>query len=330
MFKDKLSDYLNQAWYSRTGLTTALTPLSWLFKSISKARHYAYRANILKSTKLELPVIVVGNLTVGGTGKTPLVIWIANFLSEQGYKPGIVSRGYTGQAQSWPQQVRPDADPVIIGDEAVVVSRRTNCPMAVGPDRADDGLALIQHNDIDVIISDDGLQHYALQRNIEIVVIDGLRRFGNGLCLPAGPLREPPSRLKNVDLIVSSGVSRQGEYTMKLESSIAINLLSGEEKALSELVDKTLFAMAGIGNPNKFFNSLRSKGLRLESRSFPDHYYFKANDLDFAGDDMLFMTEKDAVKCQRFAKSNWWYVPVDARLDDEFGEKILTLIKEQV
>jgi tetraacyldisaccharide 4'-kinase len=288
-----------------------------------------YRHNIKKSTRLPVPVIVVGNITVGGTGKTPLVIWIANYLKQNGRKPGVVSRGYGGKARHWPQQVRPDADPIIVGDEAVVISRRTGCPMAVGPARVEDGHALLQHADVDVIVSDDGLQHYALQRNVEIAVIDGVRRFGNGFCLPAGPLRELRSRLDEVDFRVTNGVAAQGEVPMRYKAERVINLINGEERALSEFTSQSINAIAGIGNPDRFFNFLRAGGLRINTRAFPDHHLFKPDEIDFPDEEVVFMTEKDAVKCQRFARDNWWYVPVDVVLPEEFGVHLLSLIEER-
>ncbi|MEJ2440729.1 MAG: tetraacyldisaccharide 4'-kinase, partial [Gammaproteobacteria bacterium] len=246
-----------------------------------------------------------------------------------GYKPGIISRGYGGKARSWPQQVRPDADPVMVGDEAVLISRRTGCPMAVGPNRIADCQALLEYADVDVIISDDGLQHYALGRTVEIAVIDGVRRFGNGFCLPAGPLRELRSRLETVDCRVTNGVAAQGEIPMRYQADIAINLLSGEQRQISDFRNQPVHAVAGIGNPDRFFNFIRGHGIRSNTCAFPDHHYYTADELDFAGNDVLLMTEKDAVKCQRFARENWWYVPVDAVLPEEFGLNLIHLLEER-
>jgi tetraacyldisaccharide 4'-kinase len=271
----------------------------------------------------------VGNITVGGTGKTPLVIWIANYLHQAGYKPGIISRGYGGKARSWPQQVRPDADPVMVGDEAVVISRRTGCPMAVGPDRIADGQALLKYANIDVIISDDGLQHYALERTVEIAVIDGIRRFGNGFCLPAGPLRELRSRLDEVDCRVTNGVAAQGEIAMRYQSDKVINLVSGEERRMSDFKNQPVNAIAGIGNPDRFFNFIRASGIRSNTRAYPDHHLYTADDIAFPDNEVLFMTEKDAVKCQRFARENWWYMPVDAVLPEDFGVQLIHLLEER-
>lgn len=324
--KHRFQSLLERSWYGKTFLTQVLRPLSWLFVAIVTVRQFFYRHKLLKSTRLPVPVIVVGNLTVGGTGKTPLVIWLADYLKTAGFRPGVLSRGYGGRAKNWPQQVRPDADPVVVGDEAVVISRRTSCPMAVGPDRVSAGLALLKYSDCDVIVSDDGLQHYALQRDIEVMVIDGTRRFGNGYCLPAGPLRELKTRKDTVDFKVTSGVAAQGEYPMTYKGTRIINLLDGKEQDIAEFKDKAVVAIAGIGNPDRFFNFLRAHGLRLETRSYPDHFQFDQDSIVVPDTATVLMTEKDAVKCQRYAKPNWWYLPVDAELPNELGLEIINLL----
>ena len=313
-----IAQHLENSWYGHTGLTLILRPLSWLFITIATVRRFAYRYKVIKQIHLPVPVIIVGNITVGGTGKTPLVIWLANYLKKTGYKPGIISRGYGGLARHWPQQVRPDADPVMVGDEAVVISRRTQCPMAVGPDRLAAGLALLKYADVDVIISDDGLQHYRLARDVEILVIDGIRRFGNGFCLPAGPLRERPSRKNEVDMIITNGIAAQGEYPMKYLGARLVNMVDKAELDLSEFKNKSVTAIAGIGNPDRFFNFLRSMGLRINAIAFPDHFHYTSDALQL-NDQIVLMTEKDAVKCQRFAKPDWWYLPIDVELPEEFG-----------
>lgn len=327
--KKRVAVKLEQSWYERGVLTQILRPVSWLFLCIAMIRRFLYRIQLFKTLKLPVPVIVVGNISVGGTGKTPLVIWIANYLKQAGYKPGIISRGYGGKARQWPQQVRPDADPYIVGDEAVVISRRTGCPMAVGPDRVADSLALLKYADINVIISDDGLQHYALGRTIELAVIDGVRRFGNGFCLPAGPLRELRSRLEKVDFRVTNGVAAQGEIPMRYHADQAINMENAEQKPINEFKSSTVNAIAGIGNPDRFFNFVRANGIRSNTRAFPDHHLYKAEEIAVPDQEVLLMTEKDAVKCQRFAKNNWWYVPVEAVLPEDFGVQLINLIEER-
>jgi tetraacyldisaccharide 4'-kinase len=326
--KQQIAYRLEKAWYGKSTLTPILLPLSWLFLGLVKLRRFLYRCRLLKSSKLSVPVIVVGNLTVGGTGKTPLVIWIANFLKQHGFKPGIISRGYGGRAAKWPQQVRPDADPAVVGDEALVIARQTNCPMAVGPARVDAGNALLKYADIDIIISDDGLQHYALQRDIEIAVIDGIRRFGNQHCLPAGPLREPVSRLEEIDIQVTNGTTMYDEHHMHYHADQAVNLLTSKTTALTSFHDQTIAAIAGIGHPDKFFNSLRGHGLRIETRAFPDHHMYTAEELAFDEEMVVLMTEKDAVKCQRFANNNWWYVPLAAELPEKFGNQLLSQLEK--
>ena len=210
----------------------------------------------------------------------------------------------------------------------MVISRRTDCPMAVGPDRIAAGEALLKYSGCDIVISDDGLQHYRLKRDIEVLVIDGIRRFGNGFCLPAGPLRECISRKDEVDCKVTNGIAAQGEYAMSYSGKNIVNLLTQESKPLADFSDEKIKAVAGIGNPDRFFNFLRAQGLRLETKAFPDHYLYN-NDSIQADDDMVvLMTEKDAVKCQRFAKPNWWYVPVNVELPKEFGLEIINLLEK--
>ena len=326
--RQKAADILERIWYGKSGWILILRPLAWCFISIVTLRRWLYKLGILKTHTFGIPVIVVGNLSVGGTGKTPLVIWLANYLKAAGYKPGIISRGYFGKANRWPQQVRPDADPIIVGDEALVISRRTRCPMAVGPDRVASTNALRRYADVDIIISDDGLQHYALDRQVEIAVIDGVRRFGNGYCLPAGPLRETKSRLLEVDLIVTNGTAMQQEYAMRYTGKDAINLQTSAHRPIDDFKTEPVIAVAAIGNPDRFFNFIRSYGIRITTKAFADHHIYQSGDLAFAGDQTVLMTEKDAVKCERFRMNNWWYVPIEVQMPDEFGMKLLTLLEK--
>lgn len=318
---------LIKTWHEKNGLSFTLRPFSWLFCLIAIIRRFAYRTGLLRSTRLPVPVIIVGNLTVGGTGKTPVVIYLAELLKSAGYHPGIVSRGYKGKATSWPQQVRPDSDPVMVGDEAIVISRRTRCPMAVGPERTVAAKALLDHHDCDVIISDDGLQHYALQRSLEIVVIDGVRRFGNGYCLPAGPLREPLSRLQSVDLKLTNGTAANDEIALRYQFNDLISLHDTSlRQELSGMKGQTVHAIAGIGNPQRFFDLLRQQGLKVIEHSFPDHYYYYESDIVFDDEYPVLMTEKDAVKCSRFAKKNSWYLPVSVKIENDFDTKLVELL----
>ena len=283
---------------------------------------------IAKSYQAPCPVIVVGNISVGGTGKTPLVVWLVDYLRQAGFKPGVISRGYGGKADHWPQPVEADSDAAMVGDEALLIAQRAACPVAVGPVRADSVRYLLQHHDCTVIISDDGLQHYALGRSIEIAVIDGERRFGNGLCLPAGPLREPSERLQQVDFIVCNGERAEaGEYIMAMQGAMAINLLTNEQRPLEQFRGRALLALAGIGNPDRFFRHLQSFGLQFERRILADHHDFVAEDIDDKGDASILMTEKDAVKCRRFANVRHWYVPVQAEID--LGSPLLKLLENK-
>lgn len=317
---------LERAWYRGGSLSTLLLPLSWLVCRIATLRRWLYGRGILGVRRFPVPVIVVGNLTVGGTGKTPLVIWLAHFLLAAGYQPGVVSRGYGGRARSYPQQVRPDSDPGVVGDEALLISRNTGCPMAVGPDRPAAVAALLAHNRCDVVISDDGLQHYRLARDVEIAVIDGTRRLGNRRCLPAGPLREPARRLEEVDLVVTSGGALQGEFPMTYRGETLVPLAGGAPLRIGAFMSREVHAVAGVGNPGRFFQALRDRGIRVMEHPFPDHHRYLAADLDFGDSRPVLMTEKDAVKCERFAVDNQWYLPVDAELAPAFGQRLLQLL----
>jgi tetraacyldisaccharide 4'-kinase len=303
-----------------------LIPVSWAVCLLVWLRRSLYRAGIPGCYRAPVPVIVVGNITAGGSGKTPLVIWLARFLKERGFHPGIVSRGYGGQAKVWPQQVRADSDYVAVGDEAVMIAARTECPMAVGPDRSQVVRTLLQHYEIDVVLSDDGLQHYALGRDIEIAVVNGERRFGNGYCLPAGPLREKPSRLDEVDIIVVNGEGERREHPMSVNNQFAINMQTSETKSLQEFTDGRVHAVAGVGHPQRFFDGLRASGLQIETHEYPDHYQYKESDIDYGDHLPVLMTEKDAVKCMRFNNSRLWCVPASVEMGNAFGQRVLMLL----
>jgi len=316
-------------WWDRNGIALALLPFSWLFCFLVWLRRTAYRIGIFRTKRISVPVIVVGNISVGGTGKTPLVIWLALHLKKLGYKPGIVSRGFGGNAQYWPQQVRPGSDPTAVGDEPILIASRTGCPVSVGPDRVAAVLALQKHTECDVIISDDGMQHYALGRDLEIAVVDADRGLGNGFCLPAGPLRETVKRLDKVDMVVSNGTAGRGRYVMQIKQTAVFNLAQPEQvKRLEDFVrEDRVHAIAGIGNPERFFKQLEMAGIRLERHEFPDHHEFQPDDLEAMGDATLLMTEKDAVKCKRFAQPNHWFVQVEAELHDTFEHRLNKLIE---
>jgi tetraacyldisaccharide 4'-kinase len=292
-------------------------------------RRLLYRIGVLHSERLAVPVIVVGNITVGGSGKTPLVLWLAEFLRRHGYRPGLISRGYGGKAGCWPQAVDAGSEPRVVGDEALLLARRSGCPMAVGPDRVAAASQLIAEHDVDIIISDDGMQHYRLGRDIEIAVLDGERRLGNGLCLPAGPLREPPGRLKSVDFVVTNGSARAGEWSMQLVAADALPLLAGEGRPAPDFASGPVHAVAGIGNPGRFFATLHALGLETIEHPFPDHHPFGKGELDFNDTAPVLMTEKDAVKYLDYAGKRHWYLPVTARLPGEFGKALLAALEKQ-
>lgn len=319
---------LERCWYS-TRAPLWLLPAEGLFRLLAVLRRLAFRSGLRRSRRLPVPVIVVGNISVGGTGKTPLVVWLVQLLRKAGYRPGIITRGYGGAAQRWPQQVRADSDPHMVGDEPVMLARHCACPIAAGPDRVEAARQLLKHGHCDVIVSDDGLQHYRLQRDIEIVVVDGARRFGNGHCLPAGPLREPLSRLKQVDVVVANGEALVGEVSMML-SPRGLRRLDDDTQCcgFESLAGESVHALAGIGNPDRFFSMLAAQGLTVIEHPFPDHHRFTPEDLAFADRLPIVMTEKDAVKCRAFADERMWYVPVEARLPDTLALRLLQMLKQ--
>lgn len=321
--------FLEKLWYASHPLSVLLLPISWLYRIVITIRSGAYRSGLIPSKAVEVPVIVVGNLTVGGTGKTPFIIWLCLYLREKGHKPGILSRGYGGVASARPQQVRADSDPYAVGDEPVLLARRTGCPVAVSPRRTQAATELLQHTDCDVLLCDDGLQHLALDRDMEIVIIDGERRFGNGRCLPAGPLREPLSRLATVDMLVCNGEAGRNEYSMDYRYHDLV-LLTDETVTMSvnDLRGSEVHAVAGLGNPGRFYSYLRRQDIRVHRHSYPDHYAYVPADLEFGDNLPVIMTEKDAVKCRQFAADNVWYLPVDAVFSDVFHHRIQNLLEE--
>lgn len=318
---------IEQIWHGWGLFTLLLLPLSAVYCLLVGIRRRLYRWGLLKSGKLPVPVIVVGNITVGGTGKTPVVVWLAHWLLGKGFSPGIITRGYGGESAHWPRQVDADSPASEVGDEAVLLYRRSACPVYAGPDRFKTGRRLLSEQDCDIIISDDGLQHYALDRDLELAVIDGERRFGNGLYLPAGPLRERKNRLHEVDLVLVNGAAEEGEHPLRVSGAHALSVKDRcESKPLSEFAGKNVEAVAGIGNPERFFGMLESVGVKITRHAFPDHHPFKSQDLvPFAGNTVL-MTEKDAVKCEAFAGDDVWFVPADASLNENFTHQLELLI----
>ncbi|MDH2916642.1 MAG: tetraacyldisaccharide 4'-kinase [Gallionella sp.] len=319
---------LQHHWYRLSPLHLLLYPASLIFRALVAIRRLLYRRGALASVKLPVPVIVVGNISVGGTGKTPLTLWMAQQLIDDGWHPGIISRGYRSSKNESrpPQSVEADDSPDKVGDEPLLMAQRKLCPVWIGRDRPSVASALLlAHPECDVILSDDGLQHYRLHRDIEIVVIDGTRRFGNGMLLPAGPLREPTSRLQNVDaIVVNGGDAQPPEFAMRLQGTRFHNLLNPEiVVSAGEFAGQRLQAVAGIGHPQRFFDHLHELGLSCSTKAFSDHHEFIPSDLDFDEADAILMTEKDAVKCVAFATEKHWVLRVDAQVSPALAQLII-------
>ena len=345
---------MNKLWYTRHPLRWLLWPAALLYRMITAVR----RVYLLQFAQqcFSVPIIVVGNLTVGGVGKTPLVIELARQLQARGVRVGIVSRGYGSRLDHYPHEVFPDEDAANVGDEPLLLANKTGCPVVIAPKRTDAVQYLLDKHQCQMIISDDGLQHYAMGRAIEIVVIDGVRGFGNGLCLPAGPLRESTSRLQRVDFVVVNGARHLGRrqgckaqhshlrfnaglyspayvgdegvhsplhsklYHMDLLPGKITQLVSGQQITLDELTPP-IAAVAAIGYPERFFATLKALGVVFNAYPFADHHRFRADELLFA-EKTVVMTEKDAVKCQPFATDSMYFLPVEAKVDDTFFDTL--------
>lgn len=325
-----LEAHLLRCWYSRRGWCWVLIPLSLLFWTASRLRRVFYALRPVD--RLPVPVIVVGNIAVGGTGKTPLVLWLVELLRAAGHRPGVISRGYAASAHA-AVAVGPDSDPAVVGDEPVLIARRGRCPVWVGRRRAEAGSALLKaHPEVDVIVSDDGLQHYALARDMEIVVVDGQRGFGNGLLLPAGPLREGRARLIDVDAVVVNGdglAAGPGRpaYTMQLIGGRIYDLKQPSRTVSPGYFnDRPVHAVAAIGNPARFFEALERQGMQTIRHAFPDHFRFRPDDLP-AG--TVIMTEKDAVKCTTFGRDDIWVFAVDAEVSEGLEQQVLAKLDTQ-
>jgi tetraacyldisaccharide 4'-kinase len=313
---------MSDIWYSGRKPPLWLRALSCLFAAVGAGRRWMYRAGWLRRVRLPVPVIVVGNITVGGTGKTPLTIALVEALRERGFRPGVISRGYGGSA-AVATRIDAHSDPAVVGDEARLIFDAAGVPVAVARKRAQAGRLLLESGAIDVLVADDGLQHYALRRDIEICVIDGARRFGNGRLLPAGPLREPVARLDSVDFrVCNGGVAQANEVPMTLAGDIAISIAEDQEKSLADFAGQRAHAVAGIGNPSRFFERLREMHIDIDVHAFADHHAFVASDLAFGNDLPVLMTSKDAVKCAAFARNHWWHVPVRAQLPSSFFDAV--------
>jgi tetraacyldisaccharide 4'-kinase len=326
-----IADALQRRWYAPDAAPPWWSlPLAALYGCVAAARRWLYRRGWLRSQRLPVPVLVVGNIVAGGTGKTPLAIALIEALRERGWKPGVVSRGYGGSATS-PVLLDARADPAVVGDEPMLIRKRTDVPVAVGPKRVAAARLLLPQG-VDVIVADDGLQHYALARDVEICVVDGVRRLGNGRLLPAGPLREPGVRLQEVDFVVDNGgESREGEIPMRLVLTDAISIANRARRVpLAHFSGNQVHAVAGIGHPARFFDALRAHGIEPIEQPFPDHHPHAASDFDFGDDRPVLMTEKDAVKCSSFARANWWHVPATAELPATFFDDLAARLEQSV
>jgi tetraacyldisaccharide 4'-kinase len=315
-------------WYRSPCLIAyLLLPFSLIFRGIVSIRRFFYRVGIKKTTTFSVPIIVVGNIVVGGAGKTPLVIWLVKLLQQHGYKPGVISHGYGVKNIIKPQVVTANSLVSDVGDEAVLVARHVACPVVIASTRSNAINELLKYG-CDVIVGDDGLQHYAMGRDIEIAVVDAQRLFGNGYFLPAGPLRESVSRLKTVDFVVYNGACEEAENIMKLLPDKLTAVADFKQHVeLTELIGKSIHAIAGIGNPERFFQTLQQLGFTVIKHSFPDHYNFKSSDINFGKDEIVIMTEKDAVKCQKFADNRHWFLPISAVLNEGFEKNLLLKLK---
>ncbi len=321
-----LKQWIAEGWQSRGVYSVLLLPVALLFMLLVNCRRHAYRLGWMASVKLPVPVVVVGNITAGGSGKTPLVLYLVRELSRRGWRPGIVSRGYGGSAQD-AQAVLPESDAGFVGDEPLLLARRADCPVFIGRDRVAAARALLtEHADCNVLIADDGLQHLRMARDVEIIVVDE-RGIGNGWPLPAGPLRECPARIAEAHALVLNGdasvlqeFSSQSVFRMHLAGERFSNLHDPQRTcSVADLHGLRLHALAGIGNPARFFRQLERMGLQVVPHAFPDHHDYQPSDLAFAGADALLMTEKDAVKCQAFAPPETWVLPVEAQLDPDLA-----------
>ena len=314
--------YLIDAWYNKSFWLYLLSPLTFIFSAVVRWRKNSYAKNPSKVWNSDVPIVVVGNITMGGTGKTPLVKHIASELKERGYKPGLVSRGYGGKF-SGTLEVNKETTFKQTGDEAQLLSK-LQIPFFIDKDRSRAARTLQEKYDCDVIISDDGLQHYKMDRKVEIAVIDGVRRLGNGMAFPAGPLREPKARLKEVDFIVNNGGPTEAdEILMTLNPAKFVHLNSGKRYSVENWpMHKQVHAVAGVGNPNRFFDLLSRLGFEFDKSPFPDHHKYNKRDLYFLDHLPILMTEKDAAKCKHFNNSKIWYLSIEAKIESQFIDRL--------
>ncbi len=334
--------FFQKLWYERSWnlLSMLFLPLSWLFGAVIALRRLAFRCGIVAGEKVSRPVIVVGNITAGGTGKTPLTLWLAEQLCGKGFRPGIILRGYRGNSPSWPRDATPDSDPAEVGDEAVLLARLSRGIVVAGPDRVAAARRAIDLG-ADVILADDGLQHYRLARDIEIAVVDAGRGIGNGRLLPAGPLREGVSRLQQVDVVaVRAGLSPVAETWSKAVRGKASSVISfvvratgvrslhsGKVLPLAAFQGQLVHVVCGIGNPEGFFATLRESGIAMTTHTLPDHATITSADLSFGDAAPVLMTEKDAVKCKGFDDARLWAVTAQAEIEAGQAAILMSIVE---
>lgn len=326
-----MTSLVDRLWYGKGRPLWPLLPLTWLYRAVAeKRRRQAWQA---RDEAINVPVVVVGNITAGGTGKSPLTAWLVALLKHEGWQPVILSRGYGGKSPDYPLLVTPQTPAAEAGDEPVMLAEETGCPVVVDPDRRRGALWALSRELGNILVCDDGLQHYRLPRDIELAVFDGLRGVGNGALIPVGPLREPLDRLGSVDFVITNGgelaeLEQDAQHTMALEPAELRNLHTAETRPLDILEGKAVRAVAGIGNPARFFDTLTSLGARVTGRAFPDHHHFTAADLAKGDDEWLVMTAKDAVKCRELAPENTWVLSVKAVLPPAFVDAFLARLEE--
>ncbi|NIE73820.1 tetraacyldisaccharide 4'-kinase [Pantoea sp. Ap-967] len=317
-----LADRLLAAWYAGHPALALLRPLEALYRRVVTRKRARFLSGQSPSYRAPVPVIVVGNITVGGTGKTPMILWLIEHCRRQGLKVGVVSRGYGAKPPHFPWRVEASQPAAQAGDEPLLIVQRSGVPLVIDPDRSAAVQALLASEPVDLILCDDGMQHYRLARDLELVLVDAARGLGNGRCLPAGPLREPAERLQEADAVLFNGASADSAegFAFRLQPSVLVNLRSGERRALDHFpAGQRLHAVAGIGNPQRFFNTLLGLNWQPVPHPFADHAQFSAERLAFSPALPLVMTEKDAVKCRAFAADDWWYLAVEAQPTPAFG-----------
>lgn len=333
----KLSERLQHAWYHGHPALILLWPLEQLYRQVVKRKRARFINGDSAAYRAPVPVIVVGNITVGGTGKTPLILWLIDYCRAQDLRVGVVSRGYGAKPARLPWTVSASDSAAQAGDEPLLIVQRSGVPLVIAPDRAQAVQQLLAECPVDIILSDDGLQHYGLARDLELVLIDAARGLGNQRCLPAGPLREPVERLHSVDAVLCNGAKQDSDsgFAMQLQATELVHVRSGRREPLSYFpAQQKMHAVAGIGNPQRFFKTLEGLDWQPIAHAFADHAEFSRQDLQFADDLPVLMTEKDAVKCRAFAADNCWYLQVAAQpsaaFSSWFAEQLKRLITDSL